>query len=316
MTRLATALLCAGTASLCLSWEAELAEPPGRGRDCPVRRGPARTVSTVLLGQAGEDGEMPRPPGAAFKKTALSPEDFRLQFKFRNFNKDALSVEVTLGKAEIAPSMAEFGYFKKDLDDIYQRYAKDGEAAYREKTNEYFIKKGFRVIGKDTVTVDIPQMIWRNLKRTNGLALMLQALGEERGYDSEEIIGAATALVQTAVAYKQPPAVDKEGRHTGGVHPPPKALALGWGDCDTKSALLGTILGNWKGIRGVGVALPKHYLIGIARMPRQGDVFLEHKGVQYVLIESAGPAWLPVGMVSDDTLAMIDRMSGIPIQPF
>jgi hypothetical protein len=281
----------------------------------PVLVGPPPFTAMTFEQSAGGGGELPRPAGATFKKAMLSDEIYELQYKFQNFNRHKLTAEFTVVQAELESSLSEFGYSKSDLDRIYQQYSSQGEGPYVAKVNEYFMKRGFRVISKDTVMVDVPLMVRRNLKRVNGLALALQRIGEARSYDSEDLIGAATALVQTAMAYRLPPNIEN-GRHIGGIHPPPKALVDGWGDCDTKSALLATVLASWRGIRGVGVALPKHYLIGIARIPRQGDLFVEHGGIQYVLIEPAGPAWLPPGTVGDDTVAMLNAASGIPIQPF
>ncbi len=286
----------------------------GLGTRGPIRVGPP-PFEAVTFEQSAGGGELPRPAGATFKKSMLSDEIYELQYKFQNFNRHKLTAEFTVVQAELESSISEFGYSKGDLDKIYQQYSPQGEGVYTAKVHEYFMKRGFRVISKDTVVADVPLMVRRNLKRVNGMALALQRLGEARSYDSEDLIGAATAMVQTSMAYRLPPTIEN-GRNIGGIHPPPKALVDGWGDCDTKSALLATVLANWRGIRGVGVALPQHYLIGIARIPRQGDMFVEHGGVQYILIEPAGPAWLPPGTVTDDTVALINAAHGIPIQPF
>ncbi|MBI5882852.1 MAG: hypothetical protein HZB91_07095 [Elusimicrobia bacterium] len=310
-SRLFAVCLVSLTASLLLSWEADLADDASRR----VSWQPSRTIATLTYGQTGEDSELPRPPGATFKRTPLSKDIFEIQLKFRNFNNDPLTVEFPLVQADVDGALREFGHSKKELDEVFQKYGKQGQAAYEEQVKLYFVSRGFRIVEKGTVAVDIPQLIWRNMKRVNGLALAIQRVGERLRYDSEEIISAATALVQTSIAYRIPPDAER-GRRIGGVHPPPQVLNEGWGDCDSKSALLGALLSNWKGIKGVGVALPRHFLIGIARVPRQGDVFLEHKGVQYVLIEPAGPAWLPVGQVSEYTTELLDKMNGVPIQPF
>lgn len=280
-------------------------------------REPRETTSfrSITWDQAAGSGEMPRPPGAGFKRTVLQEGLYEIRYTFQNFNSDKLTVEFIVVQAEIDGSMKEFGYSEKELDDIHKKFGAQGQAVYQQRVQEYFITRGFRVVEKNTVMVDIPQMIRRNLKRVNAMALSLQRVGEENNYDSDDLIGATVAMVQTAMAYKIPPVQDGS-RRISGVYPPPKALVNGWGDCDTKSALIGAVLANWSGIRGVGVALPKHYLIGIARIPRQGDVFLEHNGTKYVLIESAGPAWLPPGTVGDDTMAMLERANGVPIQPF
>ncbi|MBI5624261.1 MAG: hypothetical protein HY924_10810 [Elusimicrobia bacterium] len=308
-------LVCVGlislSASLFLSWEADLAEDPGT----PLPWSATARIRTLTYGQTGEDSELPRPPGAAFKRVPLSKDIFEIQLKFKNFNNDPLKLDFHLVQADVDGSLNEFGYSKKDLEGVFAKYGAKGQEVYDEQVKLYFVSRGFKQVDKGTVAVDVPQLIWRNMKRVNSLALGIQRLGEQMNYDSEEVIGAATAMVQTALAYRIPPESER-GRRIGGVHTPPQVLYDGWGDCDSKSALLASILSNWKGIRGVGVALPRHFLLGIARLPRQGDVFLEHKGVQYVLIEPAGPAWLPIGQVSDYTTDLLNKLNGVPIQPF
>lgn len=269
----------------------------------------------LTFDQAAGGHAEPRPAGATFRMTKLSDEIFELSYKFQNFNRDRLKVEFTISKADLLASVREYGYRKKDLAAIHRKYSAQGQKVYDREVMMYFMKRGFRVMSKDTVMPDIPLMVRRNMKRMHGLAFALQRIGDRRRYDSDDMIGAVTAMIQTAMQYRVPPVVEN-GRRIAGVHPPMQALYEGWGDCDTKSGVLATVLANWSGIRGVGLALPRHYLIGIARIPRNGDVYVSHRGIDYVLIEPAGPAWLPPGQVGDATLAMLDSMAGVPIQPF
>jgi hypothetical protein len=66
----------------------------------------------------------------------------------------------------------------------------------------------------------------------------------------------------------------------------------------------------------IGLAVPGHYLMGVLRIPGKGELFVEHEGLQYVLIEPAGPAWLPPGQVSRDTVALLKSSEGYAIEPF
>jgi hypothetical protein len=74
-------------------------------------------------------------------------------------------------------------------------------------------------------------------------------------------------------------------------------------------------LTNWTNIRMIGVALPTHYLTGILRIPQKGDVMVEYGGMNFVLIEPAGPAWLPPGMIGDGTQQMLDQHEEILLEP-
>jgi len=120
--------------------------------------------------------------------------------------------------------------------------------------------------------------------------------------------------VQSALPYQRPPDEDG-GRDILGFFPPPRALQEGFGDCDTKSALLASILTNFPGTRMIGVHVPGHYLVGIARMPRPGDAFIEYGGEPFVLIEPSGPARLPPGQIGPSTQAALATMSEVRIDP-
>jgi hypothetical protein len=147
------------------------------------------------------------------------------------------------------------------------------------------------------------------------LALAFDRIAAEKSYDSESLVGAVTAMVQTALHYKIPPQLEN-GRHTGGILPPVMALVRGWGDCDTKTGLLASLLANWPRMRMVGISVPGHYLMGVLRIPGHGDAFIEYQGLQYVLIEPAGPAWLSPGTVGEDTMPMLQGAAGFKIEPF
>lgn len=252
-----------------------------------------------------EDGAEPLPAGASFNRNKIADGAYEVSYGFRNFNQDDLRLSFVVVQAELEASLKEFGWRKTDVDQIRDK----------KKVLEYFHSRGFRVLPGDVVSADVPLMVRRNTKRLNAMALALSHESEARHYGSDDVIGAAAALIQTAVQYRIPPDID-HGYHIGGIYPPPRTLVYGWGDCDTKTALLGSILANWDGTHAVGIALPEHYLMGIERVPRQGDAFVEYKGTQYVLVEPAGPAWLPPGTVGEHTQAMLDQISGVPIEPF
>ena len=63
------------------------------------------------------------------------------------------------------------------------------------------------------------------------------------------------------------------------------------------------------------LGIPGHYLMAFHQIPRRGDIFIEYKGLQYVMIESAGPAWLRPGTVGDSTYAYLKSGKNFRIQP-
>ncbi|HBL19128.1 MAG: hypothetical protein A2X36_01685 [Elusimicrobia bacterium GWA2_69_24] len=232
-------------------------------------------------------------------------------------NERFVSGQVTAkSKPELASKMA----FIREHNDGVQKQL-DAQLAqlsedYRRKRIEVYTKGGFRfqAPGKNVVEADIPAMVRRNWKRVRGVAQGFAGLAEEQGYESEDLVGAVTAMVQTSMRYEVP--ADREGnRVMGGVLPPPKSLSMGQGDCDTKTAVIASILMNWPNLKMVGLAIPGHYLMAVHRIPRNGDVFIEYEGIPYVMIESAGPAWLPPGEVGETTSDYLGAGNNFRIQP-
>ena len=87
------------------------------------------------------------------------------------------------------------------------------------------------------------------------------------------------------------------------------------GDCDAKSGLLAAILLNWNNAKLIGVGVPGHYLLGVIQHPARGDACVEYEGQPYVLMEPAGPALLPPGMVSDYTQKWLAARDQVIMEP-
>jgi hypothetical protein len=147
------------------------------------------------------------------------------------------------------------------------------------------------------------------------MALTFGRIASDHHYGSGDIVGSVLSFVQTAMFYKQPDSVI-DGKHNGGILPPLTSVAYGWGDCDTKTGVLASILANWPQMKMVGVSVPGHFLMGIMQIPEKGDTFLEYQGLQYVLVEPAGPAWLPPGRVGEETSALLAGREAYKIEPF
>lgn len=273
------------------------------------------------------------------QKIRLTTTNYELEYGFPNFNGDRLAVSLSLSRRALEDYKSQFGYSQKDLDDLtdwhnsarqaaYRRVVaqgrgqaeldrslKDLEKEYQGKREHYLRSKGFKVVRKNLLTVDMPLIVRRNTPLVRTLAVSIEAYGAKRGYRSEEYVGAVASMAQTAIQYRLPP--DRDGpRKTGGLLAPLEVLAKGWGDCDSKTGLVASILKNWQNMQAVGVSVPRHYLMGVLRIPAKGDTFVEYQGLQYVLIEPAGPAWLPPGTVGRETLTLLQASEGYEIEPF
>lgn len=294
-------------------------------------------LASVLLAVPASPSE--ELPGDATQKLSELPDSYSVRYGFKNFNSDRLSVAFSIKKAELQAYEADWGYTQVDVDGVKIWLANARQAALKEATlkgwtqgrldaataglqKEYkrrlkdaLAARGFRVEPDNSVKVDMRALVRKNTPLLKPLVLDLDASVKRKGYDSQDIIGAATAMAQTALFYRQPPTVEG-GKHTGGVLPPVSALIKGWGDCDSKSGLLASILMNYPSTKIIGISAPDHYLIGILGQPGKGDFFIEHEGLRYIVIEPAGPAWLPPGTVGDATLTLLNSADVHTIEPF
>ncbi|MBI2069051.1 MAG: hypothetical protein HYT79_00470 [Elusimicrobia bacterium] len=234
----------------------------------------------------------------------------------RDLKRDWVSGSVSAkNQAELDRKVAAVRAHNTNLETAQRRKIKDLQTEYEERRVAYFQRQGFKLLPGNTVTVDIPALVRNNVRRLMPVAAQFDLIREKNNYGSEDLIGAVTAMIQTALEYKIPPAMEGS-LHTGGVLTPIKALVSGWGDCDTKTALLASILLNWDAAKIVGVGLPGHYVMGFEGVPDRGDAYIEYRGTTYVLIEPAGPAWAHPGEVSEQTMTKLQLAQGVSIEPF
>ncbi|HXT00431.1 MAG TPA: hypothetical protein VN915_07130 [Elusimicrobiota bacterium] len=262
------------------------------------------------------------------------------QYGFQNFGGDKLEVDFSIPEKDFADYNDAWGYTEGGLDAVkawrnrarqdalkaavakHQSQSQldaaiaDVEKQYKAKQKEYLSGRGFALEPGGVVEVDMPALVRKNGPLIKPLAQEFGAIAEKRKYAALDVVGAVLSFVQTAMFYKEPDAVDPSGKHTGGLLPPLTSVALGWGDCDTKTGVLASILSNWPQMKTVGVSVPGHYLMGVVQVPDKGDAFIEYRGLQYTLLEPAGPAWLPPGRVGEETSALLGGRDGYKIDPF
>ncbi|MDO8803797.1 MAG: hypothetical protein Q7R35_05165 [Elusimicrobiota bacterium] len=331
---------CFGTACLLgAAWEKKLAIAPA-GADLP------RTQAAD--GEDDEDGgeseekeytsRETRTEAGTSQKISAEGTALKAQYRFINFNKDRVSVNFAMTGRDYMNYLSGYGYTDSEMSGLKawrektrqtvwkQTFLKGGKPAaekaianvdleYDTRLRALLRSRGLALRAGNIVENDMPVIVKRNIPLLKPLALALQKVAAERRYAEEDLIGAALSLVQTALRYKIPPLMDK-GLHTCGLLPPARALLSGWGDCDTKTGLLAAILGNWSGIRMVGIAVPGHYLMAIRRLPGKGDMFVRYEGLEYVMVEPAGPAWLEPGTVGTATTALLSGSEGYNVEPF
>ena len=242
--------------------------------------------------------------------------DYRVTARYLNFNSDPLAIGFTLLQRAVRESSEEFGFDRAEprkmaqgCNCTQQQYDQRVEAYYRSRAVAWRMESGVRQL-----YVDVPAVVERNRPRLRVLAGQFDKMNSSRHYSQDDALGAMITFVQAALAYQKPPN-QEGGRDILGFYPPMRALEAGSGDCDTKSALLAAILTNFPGVRMIGVHVPRHYLVGIARVPRHGDAFIEYGGEPFVLIEASGPGRLPPGVIAAATQAALETMNEVRIDP-
>ena len=244
----------------------------------------------------------------------------KIDASFRNSDANTLAFSFSIDTSASRSAMAEFGYADAELKALSASCsaANCTQTEFDGRVDAYYRDHGFvsqrGAGGNVKLSVDIPLMVRRNGVRVRSLSTELSRVATAQGYRSDQTFAAAAAFVQTALTYKMPPMAEG-GRQIAGFYPPPRALELGTGDCDTKSALLAAVMSNFSGTHMVGVHIPGHYLVGIARVPRTGDAFVEYRGAPYVLVEASGPALLPPGAITEATQTALNTMLSVRIDP-
>ncbi|MGH8446746.1 MAG: hypothetical protein ACREVL_15855 [Solimonas sp.] len=287
------------------------------------------TVRPVHAVEDQDDHMAPAPTGAmagnapAPRYTSAAPHagGRLMTAAFSSFGGDALNIAFSLPADAGRQSLQEFGISEAETDAMLKAClatpACDQDEFDRQITR-YYNEHALRlrpVPGQaPRLYVDVAQVVRRNRERVQPVAAALRQLAAQRGADSQWAVEAAIAMVQTGLTYRRPASAE-DGRRILGFYPPPRALERGYGDCDSKSALLAAILQNLTSSKLIGVHVPQHYLIGIAGTPDGQQAFLDYGGQRYVLVEAAGPGMRRPGSIADATRSALAARDGLRIDP-
>ncbi|MDP9140894.1 MAG: hypothetical protein M3O62_08905 [Pseudomonadota bacterium] len=272
-----------------------------------------------------EDGAFSLGPNALHSTRYIAQRGIRdslqITANFLGADNSPLQLSFTLPRRALRDSQREHGIVKAELDAVIARCQRETGCSQREFERrilayyrDHGLRPGYDEQQRQRLLVDVPTAVRRNRERIRPLTQALQRLAAEQQRDPQWMLETAVALVQSGLDYKQPSTWDR-GRKIVGFYPPPQALERGYGDCDTKSALLAAILQNLGDTPLIGVHVPQHYLLGIAGTPRAGQASIQHGGRSYLLIEAAGPARRPPGEVSEVTESALAKGVDIRIDP-
>lgn len=264
----------------------------------------------------------PRSAGtSSYEAVPHGDDGYRVTSRFNGHDGQALRVEFDVDRATAMESMRGYGFAQDEVHAIEQQCIRSSDCTSEtldRVMRAYYRDHGLRVQQTSTrrmrLSVDIPRVVRRNRAAVQPMVLALRDLGREQGFDADRRLSTATALVQSGFAYRLPQEFEN-GRRTLGFYTPPRTLEKGYGDCDTKSALLAAVLAGLGEKNVIGVHVPGHYLLGVAREPRYGELSVEFNGRHYLLVEASGPAPRRPGDVSKTTRAALASGEPIRIDP-
>lgn len=248
-------------------------------------------------------------------------DGYRVTTRFNAHDGKPMRLAFDLDRATAMESMRDYGFSQDEVDALEVR-CRSSHTCTAETLDQvmraYYREHGLRVQQganrRMRLSVDIPQVVRSNRAAVQPMVVALRELGRDQGFDEERRLSAATALVQSGFAYRLPRDIE-DGRRTLGFYTPPRTMEKGYGDCDTKSALLAAVLAGLGEDRVIGVHVPGHYLLGVAREPRDGEMSVAFGGRHYLLLEAAGPAPRRPGDVSKATRAALASGQPIRIDP-
>ncbi len=287
---------------------------------CTLTEGPAHTPGRVtgILGQAAgipAGGSLQRRYGGDGGGDALLIYEWTDPWSVRyvswagdtptvaaSSRERQLTLATSVNTARLREVIDSFGYedrgstsysgeadLQRQFDERARRAATRG--IILERSGEHF-----------SLGVDYDWVVQQSRADLRQTAAELQRVARRYGYETHrELLGVMAAFVQ-GMTYAQPPAFrrDATGRRFGtcGITMPLETLYNGWGDCDSKSLLLASLLANIPGQRVIFLRGHHHLFVGVRGVARRGDHYIDVRGVQYILIETTAP-W-PIGRVPQD----------------
>jgi hypothetical protein len=284
----------------------------------------------------------PEPPPLIPPSPAPAPphprpdRDFHPTYTWQDYDHRGHQIHVAIRRADVAASIAEYGYSQEELDAVclavarevgrrhgvkvgakrrygevvgvhysgrpevgWERFKREVHQARDDAQAQYFRAHGI-TWDREThaLGIDFATTQRRNRPRLHPLARQLDEAARDAAYDRRQYLGLLLSLTQT-LRYQRPPN-EIDGRYTLGFYTPPQVAARAEGDCDSKSLFFATL---WNGgaREVILVQVPKHIFLGVRGLHATShkQTVVQVGGVDYLLCESTAKGWAP-GEISED----------------
>lgn len=190
-----------------------------------------------------------------------------------------------------------------DLGRKWQQMMEDSkQQAFTRYLDENYYTSFRDHVGKDAVKPDHVRYINESIELLLPVAqAIFDKVGE--GQDTRDYVNMMLSWIQS-IPYNE--LEDKSVSRGSGYLSPPEVLTNNIGDCDSKTALLATLMrALLPNVSLAIVYLPGHALLAANISRRESEYTIELDGMRYMLLEPTGPAMLPIGQIGDDSASDI-----------
>ncbi len=223
---------------------------------------------------------------------------------------NSFTYELTIKLSRLNQAVASFGILESSMTlPITYRTDQEKMSKLRARSQEWTARGFLAHLTGGKIGPDYKWMINQSRADVYPVTLQLCQLARAQGYKTtRDIVGVLASFVQS-MEYKVPPSTrtDDAGQQifTGGINMPIETLYNGWGDCDTKSILLASMLANLARERAILLMGKSHVFIGFKDVPHEGDRTLVIQNETYILIE-ATHTW-PIGKLPEEEWAGLNK---------
>ncbi|MBI3922438.1 MAG: hypothetical protein HY318_13535 [Armatimonadetes bacterium] len=171
-----------------------------------------------------------------------------------------------------------------------KRQWEENAARLRQEHEANIQRSGFVRQG-EALLPNFPRLRQLNAPRVQKLAQQLNTLAQKSKLGERGTAELMLSFVQE-IKYRVPPK-ERRGLYTGGLLTPVEVLAEGYGDCDSKSLLLATLLSAGTPLKVVLLTGCEHMIVGMEGNPRAGENAVTFQGRTYLLCEASSGVWEP-----------------------
>lgn len=182
---------------------------------------------------------------------------------------------------------------------IMERLKTISKEARRSYLDSHFYTDYTSLLGQSAIKHDHAKYAHLSHEHLRPIVDAIKAM-QQNSNDPREFIRIALSWMQS-IPYST--LEDRISSNGAGFVSPKDLLQQNQGDCDSKATFLAALMKAYStGVRQKMVLLPEHALLAVAIGARPNDRSINHEGIDYVLLEAAGPGYFDIGQAADTTL--------------